>query len=114
MHLPCGWQLRHPNVISFLNSVEVEKEEGGVVKPTLYIITEPVAPLPDKLQELNLRGNQRSAIDPRFLLQVSWSRSLLQIPTPGFYSKPTLHVSTPGLYFMSSLQVHKLLLDQER
>lgn len=30
------------------------------MKPTLYIITEPVSPLPDKLKELSLRGTQRS------------------------------------------------------
>lgn len=31
--------LRHPNVLSFLHSTEVEKEDGGVMKPTIYLIT---------------------------------------------------------------------------
>ena len=52
-------QLRHPNVLSFTNSLEVEKEEGGTKKPTLYVITEPVVPLEQKLKELNLKGTQR-------------------------------------------------------
>ena len=33
--------------------------EGSVVKPTIYIVTEPVMPLAEKVKELNLEGTQR-------------------------------------------------------
>jgi SCY1-like protein 1 len=51
--------VRHPNVLSFLHSTEVENLEGSVVKPTIYIVTEPVMPLAEKVKELNLDGTQR-------------------------------------------------------
>ncbi|CAD7699921.1 unnamed protein product [Ostreobium quekettii] len=47
--------LRHPNVLAFKDTVEVE-EKGTV---TLYLITEAVKPLELVLNELNLSGEQR-------------------------------------------------------
>ncbi|GJP35473.1 hypothetical protein CLOM_g19990 [Closterium sp. NIES-68] len=69
--------LRHPNVLSFLNSLEVEKEEGGVQKPTIYIITEPVMPLDLRLKELKLKGSQRDEYYAWGLLQVAKAVSFL-------------------------------------
>ncbi|CAI5467360.1 unnamed protein product, partial [Closterium sp. Yama58-4] len=69
--------LRHPNVLSFLNSLEVEKEEGGVQKPTIYIITEPVMPLDLRLKELKLKGPQRDEYYAWGLLQVAKAVSFL-------------------------------------
>lgn len=51
--------VRHPNVLSFLHSTEVELVEGSLVKPTIYVVTEPVMPLAEKINELNLEGTQR-------------------------------------------------------
>lgn len=52
-------QVRHPNVLSFLHSTETETIEGGSTKLTIYVVTEPVSPLADKIKELNLKGTQR-------------------------------------------------------
>jgi hypothetical protein len=51
--------VRHPNVLVFLHSTEAEMVEGSVVKPTIYLVTEPVMPLADKIKELDLQGTQR-------------------------------------------------------
>ena len=52
-------QVRHPNVLAFLHSTEAETMDGGVLKPTIYLVTEPVMPLSEKIQELDLQGTQR-------------------------------------------------------
>jgi SCY1-like protein 1 len=48
-------------VLSFLHSAEVEVVEGSTVRPTIYIVTEPVMPLSEKIKELGLEGTQRYA-----------------------------------------------------
>jgi SCY1-like protein 1 len=53
------FQVRHPNILSFLHSTEVEGFDGPSQKHTIYIVTEPVMPLSEKLKELNLGGTQR-------------------------------------------------------
>lgn len=51
--------MRHPNVLVFLHSTEAEAMDGGVLKPTIYLVTEPVMPLAEKIKELDLQGTQR-------------------------------------------------------
>nr|GMD57730.1 probable inactive serine/threonine-protein kinase scy1 isoform X2 [Ipomoea batatas] len=51
--------VRHPNILSFLHSTEVETFDGSTTKVTIYIVTEPVMPLSEKLKELGLVGTQR-------------------------------------------------------
>jgi hypothetical protein len=51
--------VRHPNILSFLHSTEAEVPDGPAVKHTIYIVTEPVTPLAEKIKELNLGGTQR-------------------------------------------------------
>ncbi|XAR71858.1 hypothetical protein NMG60_11018297 [Bertholletia excelsa] len=51
--------VRHPNILSFLHSTEVEAFEGSSAKVTIYIVTEPVMPLSEKIKELGLEGTQR-------------------------------------------------------
>lgn len=53
------FQVRHPNILSFLHSTEIETHDGGSLKVTIYIVTEPVMPLSDKIKELGLEGTQR-------------------------------------------------------
>ena len=53
-------QLRHPHVLQFKDSIEVEGDKAGAV--TLYLVTEPVQPLSAVLQELRLDGSQRCAL----------------------------------------------------
>jgi SCY1-like protein 1 len=48
-------QLRHPNVLAFKDSLEVQ-EKGQTV---LYLVTEAVRPLAMVLQELHLSGHHR-------------------------------------------------------
>jgi SCY1-like protein 1 len=48
-------QVRHPNVLAFRDTLEVD-EKGAV---TLYVITEPVTPLVDILENLQLKGSSR-------------------------------------------------------
>jgi SCY1-like protein 1 len=48
-------QLRHPNVLAFKDSLEVQ-EKGQTV---LYLVTEAVRPLAMVLQELDLSGHHR-------------------------------------------------------
>ncbi|KAE8668509.1 hypothetical protein F3Y22_tig00112305pilonHSYRG00211 [Hibiscus syriacus] len=50
---------RHPNILSFLHSTEVESFDGPSPKVTIYIVTEPVMPLSEKIKELGLEGKQR-------------------------------------------------------
>ena len=52
-------QVRHPNILSFLHSTEVETFDGPTAKVTIYIVTEPVMPLSEKIKELGLDGKQR-------------------------------------------------------
>ena len=49
-------QLRHPLLLQFKDSVEVEEKNGGV---TLFLVTEAAQPLATLLQELRLGGTQR-------------------------------------------------------
>ncbi|KAJ8542045.1 hypothetical protein K7X08_016911 [Anisodus acutangulus] len=51
--------VRHPNILSFLYSTEAENFDGSTTKVTIYIVTEPVMPLSEKLKELGLKGTQR-------------------------------------------------------
>ncbi|XP_024969162.1 N-terminal kinase-like protein [Cynara cardunculus var. scolymus] len=51
--------VRHPNILSFLHSTEAEIMDGSSTKVTIYIVTEPVMPLAEKIQELGLQGTQR-------------------------------------------------------
>ncbi len=53
-------QLRHPNVLQFKDSVEVEAaDKGGPV--TLWLVTEAVQPLSSLLNDLQLSDAQRCA-----------------------------------------------------
>ncbi len=56
-------QLRHPNVLAFKDTAEVE-EKGETV---LYLVTEPVKPLADVLEELDMEGSARYRKVPRKL-----------------------------------------------
>lgn len=51
--------VRHPNILSFLHSTEAETFDGSSKKVTIYIVTEPVMPLSEKIKELRLEGTQR-------------------------------------------------------
>lgn len=51
--------MRHPNILSFLHSTEDEIIDGSSTKVTIYIVTEPVMPLAEKMKELALQGTQR-------------------------------------------------------
>lgn len=51
--------VRHPNILSFLHSTEDEIIDGSSTKVTIYIVTEPVMPLAEKMKELALQGTQR-------------------------------------------------------
>ncbi|CAI9091892.1 OLC1v1027000C1 [Oldenlandia corymbosa var. corymbosa] len=51
--------VRHPNILSFLHSTEAETFDGSATKVTIYIVTEPVMPLSEKIKELGLKGTQR-------------------------------------------------------
>lgn len=50
-------QLRHPNVLSFKDTLEVQEKAGT----TIYLVTEPVRPLAMVLKELDLSGQHRWA-----------------------------------------------------
>ncbi|XP_071705868.1 uncharacterized protein [Rutidosis leptorrhynchoides] len=52
--------VRHPNVLSFLYSTEAEISDGSSTKVVIYIVTEPVMPLAEKIKELGLQGTQRN------------------------------------------------------
>ncbi|CAH9126362.1 unnamed protein product [Cuscuta epithymum] len=51
--------VRHPNILSFIHSTEAEIFDGSTTKVTIYIVTEPVMPLSEKLKELGLVATQR-------------------------------------------------------
>lgn len=50
-------QLRHPNILAFKDSIEVQEKGQHVV----YLVTEAVRPLITVLKELNLAGQHRQA-----------------------------------------------------
>ncbi|KAI3519663.1 hypothetical protein L1887_08878 [Cichorium endivia] len=52
--------VRHPNILSFLHSTEAEISDGSSTKVVIYIVTEPVMPLAEKIKELGLEGTQRN------------------------------------------------------
>ncbi|KAG9146637.1 hypothetical protein Leryth_026302 [Lithospermum erythrorhizon] len=51
--------VRHPNILSFLHSTETETFDGSTSKITIYVVTEAVMPLSEKIKELGLVGSQR-------------------------------------------------------
>ncbi|ONM36823.1 Protein kinase family protein with ARM repeat domain [Zea mays] len=69
--------VRHPNILSFLHSTEAEVADGPAIKHTIYIVTEPVMPLSEKLKELNLGGTQRDEYFAWGLHQISKAVSFL-------------------------------------
>ncbi|KAL6616301.1 hypothetical protein ACP70R_038571 [Stipagrostis hirtigluma subsp. patula] len=69
--------VRHPNILSFLHSTEAEVPDGPAMKHTIYIVTEPVTPLSEKLKELNLGGTQRDEYFAWGLHQISKAVSFL-------------------------------------
>uniref|UniRef100_A0A0D3EVK4 Protein kinase domain-containing protein n=1 Tax=Oryza barthii TaxID=65489 RepID=A0A0D3EVK4_9ORYZ len=69
--------VRHPNILSFLHSTEAEVPDGPAMKHTIYIVTEPVMPLSEKLKELNLGGTQRDEYFAWGLHQISKAVSFL-------------------------------------
>ncbi|XP_072954552.1 uncharacterized protein [Typha angustifolia] len=69
--------VRHPNILSFLHSSEAEVIDGSTTKNTIYIVTEPVMPLSEKLKELNLEGTQRDEYYAWGLHQISKAVSFL-------------------------------------
>ncbi|XP_074575414.1 uncharacterized protein LOC141831892 [Curcuma longa] len=69
--------VRHPNILSFLHSTEAEVSDGSTMKHTIYIVTEPVMPLSEKIKELNLSGTQRDEYFAWGLHQISKAVSFL-------------------------------------
>ncbi|OIW13783.1 hypothetical protein TanjilG_31672 [Lupinus angustifolius] len=69
--------VRHPNVLSFLHSAEIETYDAGTPKVTIYIVTEPVMPLSDKIKELGLKGTQRDEYYAWGLHQIAKAVSFL-------------------------------------
>ncbi|KAK9167906.1 hypothetical protein Syun_000046 [Stephania yunnanensis] len=69
--------VRHPNILSFLHSTEAEVFDGTSMKHTIYIVTEPVAPLSEKLKELGLEGTQRDEYYAWGLRQIAKAASFL-------------------------------------
>ncbi|XP_022745761.1 N-terminal kinase-like protein isoform X2 [Durio zibethinus] len=69
--------VRHPNILSFLHSTEVEAIEGSGTKVTIYIVTEPVMPLSEKIKELGLEGTQRDEYYAWGLHQIAKAVSFL-------------------------------------
>ncbi|KAM7277384.1 hypothetical protein ACFE04_019250 [Oxalis oulophora] len=69
--------VRHPNILSFLHSTEVEASDGSTNKCTIYIVTEPVMPLSEKIKELGLEGTQRDEYYAWGLNQVAKAVSFL-------------------------------------
>lgn len=69
--------VRHPNILSFLHSTEIETFDAGSSKVTIYIVTEPVMPLSDKIQELGLGGTKRDEYYAWGLNQVAKAVSFL-------------------------------------
>lgn len=69
--------VRHPNILSFLHSTEVETFDGSSPKVTIYIVTEPVMPLSEKIKELGLEGTQRDEYYALGLHQIAKAVSFL-------------------------------------
>ncbi|KAL2645070.1 hypothetical protein R1flu_012657 [Riccia fluitans] len=69
--------VRHPNILSYIHSTEADHMEGGVTKQTIYVVTEPVVPLAEKIRELNLKGKQRDEFFAWGLHQVTKAVSFL-------------------------------------
>uniref|UniRef100_A0A7C9AXT2 Protein kinase domain-containing protein n=1 Tax=Opuntia streptacantha TaxID=393608 RepID=A0A7C9AXT2_OPUST len=69
--------VRHPNILSFLHSTEVETFDGPTAKVTIYIVTEPVMPLSEKIKELGLDGKQRDEYYAWGLHQIAKAVSFL-------------------------------------
>ncbi|KAI4302035.1 hypothetical protein L6164_035255 [Bauhinia variegata] len=69
--------VRHPNILSFLHSTETETYDGGSTKATIYIVTEPVMPLSEKIKELGLEGTQRDEYYAWGLHQIAKAVSFL-------------------------------------
>ncbi|KAI5555073.1 hypothetical protein BDE02_19G056500 [Populus trichocarpa] len=69
--------VRHPNILSFLHSTEVESFEGSSSRITIYIVTEPVMPLSEKIKELGLEGTQRDEYYAWGLNQIAKAVSFL-------------------------------------
>ncbi|KAJ6744582.1 hypothetical protein OIU79_030841 [Salix purpurea] len=69
--------VRHPNILSFLHSTEVETVEGSSSRVTIYIVTEPVMPLSEKIKELGLEGTQRDEYYAWGLNQIAKAVSFL-------------------------------------
>ncbi|TYI83539.1 hypothetical protein E1A91_D05G300000v1 [Gossypium mustelinum] len=69
--------VRHPNILSFLHSTEVESFDGSSSKVTIYIVTEPVMPLSEKIKELGLEGRQRDEYYAWGLHQIAKAVSFL-------------------------------------
>ncbi|KAK8552638.1 hypothetical protein V6N13_121025 [Hibiscus sabdariffa] len=69
--------VRHPNILSFLHSTEVESFDGPSPKVIIYIVTEPVMPLSEKIKELGLEGTQRDEYYAWGLHQVAKAVSFL-------------------------------------
>ncbi|CAL4953914.1 unnamed protein product [Urochloa decumbens] len=69
--------VRHPNILSFLHSTEAEVPDGPAMRHTIYIVTEPVMPLSEKVKELNLGGTQRDEYFAWGLHQISKAVSFL-------------------------------------
>ncbi|RDX84758.1 putative inactive serine/threonine-protein kinase scy1, partial [Mucuna pruriens] len=69
--------VRHPNILSFLHSAEIETFDAGSPKVTIYIVTEPVMPLSEKIKELGLEGTQRDEYYAWGLHQIAKAVSFL-------------------------------------
>ncbi|KAF2319298.1 hypothetical protein GH714_014465 [Hevea brasiliensis] len=69
--------VRHPNILSFLYSTEVETFDGSTSRITLYMVTEPVMPLSEKIKELGLEGTQRDEYYAWGLHQIAKAVSFL-------------------------------------
>uniref|UniRef100_K7LJX3 Protein kinase domain-containing protein n=1 Tax=Glycine max TaxID=3847 RepID=K7LJX3_SOYBN len=55
--------VRHPNILSFLHSTEIETVDAGSPKVTIYMVTEPVMPPLDKIKELSLEAKAVSFLN---------------------------------------------------
>ncbi|CAI0459223.1 unnamed protein product [Linum tenue] len=69
--------VRHPNILSFLHSTELETVDGSMSRITIYMVTEPVMPLAEKIKELGLEGMQRDEYYAWGLNQISKAVSFL-------------------------------------
>ncbi|XP_077232825.1 uncharacterized protein LOC143872013 [Tasmannia lanceolata] len=69
--------VRHPNILSFLHSTEAEVFDGSTTKVTIYIVTEPVIPLSEKIKELGLESTQRDEYYSWGLHQIAKAVSFL-------------------------------------